>query len=48
MRKRLKNKRRACALCKPHKRAISNRWKTKEFAILKRAEVEMRARELEP
>jgi uncharacterized iron-regulated membrane protein len=47
MRKRLKKKRRACGLCKPHKRAMSNRWKTKDLALLKKAETEMRTRELE-
>jgi hypothetical protein len=30
MRKQLKNKRRSCPLCKPHKTGHSNRWKPKE------------------
>ncbi len=48
MRKRLKKKHRACALCKPHKRGMSNRWKERDLATLKRAESEMRLREPEP
>jgi hypothetical protein len=47
VRKRLKRKRRACGLSKPHKRGISNRWKSKELASLKQAESEMRPRELD-
>ena len=43
MRKRLKRKRRACGLCKPHKKGMENRWKTKEFARLKEAEAEVRS-----
>lgn len=35
MRKRLKKKKRCCAMCKPHKRAKCKRWKIKEEAILK-------------
>ena len=42
MRKRLKQKRRSCCLCKPYKMGIENRWKPKEFARLKRAETEIR------
>ncbi len=34
MRKHLKNKDRCCAMCKPHKRGHSNRWKPKDFAQL--------------
>lgn len=34
MRKRMKNKKRSCALCKPHKRGISNRWTHKQFFLL--------------
>lgn len=30
MRKRLKNKRRSCSSCKPHKRGMALRWKFKE------------------
>lgn len=37
MRKQLKNKRRSCALCKPHKTGHSNRWKPKEKAAQKTA-----------
>jgi hypothetical protein len=42
MRKRLKRKRRSCALCKPYKMGGENCWKPKEFARLKRAEAEIR------
>ena len=42
MRKRLKRKRRSCALCKPYKMGGENRWKPKEFARLKKAESEIR------
>jgi hypothetical protein len=42
MRKRLKRKRRSCALCKPYKMGGENRWKPKELAGLKRAESEIR------
>jgi hypothetical protein len=42
MRKRLKNKLRSCAMCKPHKRGISNRWKGKELQELKMVEKELR------
>jgi hypothetical protein len=42
MRKRLKLKKRSCALCKPHKMKWEQRWKVKEFDALKRAEREMR------
>lgn len=37
-RKRLKRKRRSCALCKPHKMKGAVRWKPKELAALKRFE----------
>ena len=30
MRKQYKNKKRSCAMCKPHKRKWDNRWKVKE------------------
>lgn len=33
MRKQLKNKRRSCALCKPHKRAWENRWTPRERSL---------------
>jgi hypothetical protein len=42
MRKRLKRKRRSCALCKPYKMGGENRWKPKEFARLKQTESEIR------
>ena len=42
MRKRLKRKRRSCALCKPYKMGGENRWKPKELEVLKRAESEIR------
>ena len=32
MRKRTKNKRASCGLCKPHKRGMDPRWKAKERA----------------
>jgi len=35
MRKRLKVKRRACALCKPHKRGGAPRWTNRELVRLK-------------
>jgi hypothetical protein len=38
MRKTYKNKRRSCALCKPHKRKHSNRWKPKDAEALRRTE----------
>ena len=42
MRKRLKRKKRSCALCKPHKMGGENRWNPKEFARLEQAEAEIR------
>jgi len=38
MRKRLKKKKRSCALCKPHKMRGANRWKAKEFAEIREFE----------
>jgi len=38
MRKRLKLKKKSCALCKPHKMRWENRWKPKEEAAIKRFE----------
>ena len=38
MRKRLKNKRRSCKLCKPHKTGWEVRWKAKDLAALKQFE----------
>jgi len=38
MRKRLKNKKCSCKLCKPHKRGWDNRWKEKVEAKLKQYE----------
>lgn len=43
MRKRYKNKRRSCALCKPHKRGWDLRWRPRELAALARAEREENA-----
>ena len=42
MRKRMKEKKRACGLCKPHKRKLANRWKPKEEARLKETEALIR------
>lgn len=41
MRKRYKNKKKSCGLCKPHKRGWSNRWKDKEMQKLKISEKEI-------
>jgi len=38
MRKRLKKKKRSCALCKPHKMRGAIRWKAKEFAKIREFE----------
>lgn len=38
MRKRFKQKKRGCALCKPHKLGWDNRWNAKEFTRLKEFE----------
>ena len=38
MRKRLKRKKRSCALCKPHKMGGANRWKAREFGEIKEFE----------
>ena len=38
-RKRSKNKRHSCGICKPHKRGGANRWKPKDEMLLKEAEV---------
>lgn len=35
MRKRMKNKRRCCAMCKPSKRGGAPRWTDKELQALK-------------
>lgn len=35
MRKRYKNKKRSCGLCKPHKRGFANRWKAKDLQTLR-------------
>ena len=40
MRKQFKNKKRACALCKPFKRNWQNRWKEKDKQDLKNFEKE--------
>lgn len=41
MRKRYKNKRESCALCKPHKRGWALRWRPRELAELVHAEREI-------
>jgi hypothetical protein len=40
MRKRLKNKKRSCKMCKPYKMGWDIRWKAKEHDALKRFEKE--------
>jgi len=35
MRKRYKNKKASCSLCKPQKKGLSVRWNSKEFYLLK-------------
>ena len=42
MRKRRKNKRRSCGLCKPQKRGLDVRWAPKELARLRDFERERR------
>lgn len=42
MRKRYKNKRKSCPLCKPHKRGFAIRWRPQELASITRAEREAR------
>jgi len=42
MRKRLKKKRKSCALCKPHKMGRANRWKRKDLELMERAEEDIR------
>ena len=46
MRKRMKDKRRCCAMCKPHKphkRKWEGRWKRRDLDFIERAEREMKA-----
>jgi hypothetical protein len=43
MRKQFKTKVRSCALCKPHKRGWSNRWKPQQRQALLEGELEMRS-----
>lgn len=38
MRKQLKDKKKCCKLCKPHKRGWANRWKPKEIQLQKEFE----------
>lgn len=45
MRKRYKNKKRSCGLCKPFKRNIEKRWKPKELAMLKEFETANKKKE---
>lgn len=42
MRKRQKNKKRSCKMCKPHKMGWDNRWKYKDEERLKREEKEIK------
>lgn len=42
MRKRLKRKKKSCAMCKPHKMNGANRWKPKEEQALKEFEASTR------
>jgi len=42
MRKRYKNKKRSCGLCKPFKRGKTIRWKNKELQKLELAEKEIK------
>jgi len=42
MRKQLKNKRRSCGLCKPHKRGCDNRWKPKVRGLMSELDKEVR------
>jgi len=42
MRKRYKEKKRSCALCKPHKMKWENRWKKKDLDIIERTEKEIK------
>ena len=42
MRKRLKDKIRSCAMCKPHKKKWANRWKLKDFDLIVRSEREIK------
>lgn len=43
MRKRYREKRRSCGLCKPQKRALSPRWSNRQLDGLIRAEREVRS-----
>ena len=43
MRKRLKKKKRSCALCKPHKMAKALRWKAADFDRLVNDEKEIKS-----
>lgn len=45
MRKRMKRKRRACRICKGHKRAQWVRWRGRDLDALRRSEREMRSAE---
>lgn len=48
MRKRYRDKRRSCGLCKPHKRGMASRWPYRELNGLVRAEREMQAARRSP
>lgn len=41
MRKRMKRKKRSCALCKPHKMCGKCRWPVRELDAIKRSEREI-------
>jgi|GEM_PF-1098498 len=43
MRKKYKDKRASCPLCKPYKRKWSNRWKVRDLDFIGRSEKEIRA-----
>jgi acyl-coenzyme A synthetase/AMP-(fatty) acid ligase len=44
---RYKNKRRSCALCKPHKRQAAKRRKPRDMDIIRRAEKQIAGRDFE-
>lgn len=43
MRRRFKDKKQSYALCKPHKRRRTKRWKTKDLEFMTRSEKEIEA-----
>lgn len=44
MRKRTKRKKKSCAMCKRHKMGWDNRWKPKQFLLLREFERERQRR----